>query len=95
MKIAIQWVAGRRLLALPSVLRPQVANLTSVEMRPKDFKRPPAFPYKDKPYGMLQSIFDVTTSRLDENSKVCTVTVNESLKEHTLTLFDARQSLLK
>lgn len=48
------------------------ATITSKAFR--DVKKKPApYPYKEKSYGVIRSLFDRTISRLDENSKIIVV----------------------
>ncbi|KAK4299143.1 hypothetical protein Pmani_028561 [Petrolisthes manimaculis] len=57
-----------------NLLRPlAAAGIMSKAMRPKDYARPPPFPYKDHHYGFFQSLIDGTTHRLDDNSKIVVV----------------------
>lgn len=51
----------------------QTANISSKALRDLNgIKRPPPYDYKRKGYNLVQSWFDRTTSRIDENSKVNT-----------------------
>lgn len=36
----------------------------------QDLVKPKPYPYKDKGYGFLNAVFDKTTKRFDDNSKV-------------------------
>jgi NADH dehydrogenase (ubiquinone) 1 alpha subcomplex subunit 10 len=36
----------------------------------KNIQKPKPYPYKDKDYGFLNAVFDRTTKRFDDNSKV-------------------------
>lgn len=49
------------------------AGISSKANRDPDFQRKPAFPYKEKKYGMIRSWFDRTSERFDENSKIIIV----------------------
>lgn len=49
----------------------QAAGISSKVLRDlKGIKRPPPYDYKNKPYNFIRALFDKTTQRLDENSKV-------------------------
>lgn len=48
------------------------ASITSKAFREVK-KKPAPFPYKEKSYGPIRSLFDRTISRLDENSKIIVV----------------------
>ncbi|CAH1391616.1 unnamed protein product [Nezara viridula] len=48
------------------------ASITSKAFREVK-KKPAPYPYKEKPYGPIRSLFDRTISRLDENSKIIVV----------------------
>lgn len=49
------------------------ANISGKSSRDQSKKRPPPFPYKEKRYTFLRSLFDRTTHRFDENSKIVVV----------------------
>ncbi|KAG1653422.1 NADH dehydrogenase [ubiquinone] 1 alpha subcomplex subunit 10, mitochondrial [Nymphon striatum] len=53
----------------------QVAFISCKKLR-QDIQKPPPFPYQTKKYGYLRSIFDLTTKRFDENTKVIVVDGN-------------------
>lgn len=59
--------------ATPSILQ-QRRSITSKSMRggPREIIHKP-FPYKEKMYGVIQSLFDKTRFRLNENSKLLIV----------------------
>ena len=59
-------------LAVPALT--QVATLVSTHGQP--FPRKAPFDYKNKKYGILRQMFDTTSSRLDENSKIVVVDGN-------------------
>ncbi|KAL7647745.1 UNVERIFIED_CONTAM: hypothetical protein RMT77_001354 [Armadillidium vulgare] len=61
------------LLSPKNIKKMPVAGMISKALRDKDYKRPPAFPYKEKPYGIIASLFDKTTWRFDENTKLIVV----------------------
>ena len=42
-------------------------------LRDPDYKRPYAFPYKEKKYGFWAQFFDKVCWRFDENSKIVVV----------------------
>lgn len=49
----------------------QAAGISSKALRDlRGVKRPPPFDYKNKAYTFTTAIFDKTTKRIDENSKV-------------------------
>lgn len=50
-----------------------MATIVSKALREKDYKRPPAFPYKDTQYGFIAAVMDKTTHRFDENSRIIVV----------------------
>lgn len=56
---------------LPAVT--QSCNITGKTFRGKPLQRPKPWPYQEKPYTLLSSIFDKTTWRFDENSKIVCV----------------------
>ncbi|XP_069187958.1 NADH dehydrogenase [ubiquinone] 1 alpha subcomplex subunit 10, mitochondrial isoform X2 [Procambarus clarkii] len=70
---SVSGLTGRALAAPLPVLRPQVATIVSKTMRDKDYKRPVPFPYKKDTYGFFAAVFDKTTFRFDENSKIIIV----------------------
>lgn len=48
-----------------------IRNISSKSVRAsKNIQRPPPYPYNEKKYTMLHRLFDKTTSRFDENTKV-------------------------
>jgi len=51
----------------------QVRGIVSKEFRDPNYKRPAPFPYETKNYSLLRSIFDDTTHRFNENTKIITV----------------------
>lgn len=57
---------------LPAVSQP-ACNITGKSFRGKPLERPKPFPYKEKPYNLLTSLYDKTTWRFDENSKIIVV----------------------
>nr|CAG4638432.1 EOG090X05NZ [Cyclestheria hislopi] len=61
------------MVASPSVN--QVCGISSKAMRHRNPSppKPAPFPYKEKKYTLLRSMFDYTTSRFDENSKLIVV----------------------
>lgn len=48
-------------------------SISGKTMRDPNIKKPPPFPYKDKSYTVFHRIFDHTTDRFDENSKIIVV----------------------
>ncbi|XP_067005754.1 NADH dehydrogenase [ubiquinone] 1 alpha subcomplex subunit 10, mitochondrial [Anabrus simplex] len=53
--------------------RVQSANISGKALRDPTKKRPTPWPYKEKKYTFLQALFDHTTHRFDENSKIIVV----------------------
>lgn len=51
----------------------QTANISGRAMKDKSKPRPTPWPYKEKSYSFLNAIFDRTTYRFDENSKIIVV----------------------
>lgn len=51
----------------------QKCNITGKSFRGKALDRPKPYPYETKEYNLLRSIFDKTTWRFDENSKIIVV----------------------
>lgn len=51
----------------------QSCNITGKSFRGKPLDRPKPYPYKDKCYNVWQAIFDKTTWRFNENSKIIVV----------------------
>uniref|UniRef100_A0A7R9PIM0 NADH dehydrogenase [ubiquinone] 1 alpha subcomplex subunit 10, mitochondrial n=1 Tax=Timema genevievae TaxID=629358 RepID=A0A7R9PIM0_TIMGE len=81
--MALVRISFGRLLASPlgsagrtckvqSLFSPQCASISSIHV-PDRVKRPPPFPYKEKQYNLLRSLFDNTTDRFNENTKVIVV----------------------
>nr|CAD7437472.1 unnamed protein product [Timema bartmani] len=81
--MALVRISFGRLLASPlgsagrtckvqSLFSPQCASISSIHV-PDRVKRPPPFPYKEKQYNLLRSLFDTTTDRFNENTKVIVV----------------------
>lgn len=67
--LAIKNNAGK--FGLPAVSTQLQRAIKSKAIRDiEGIKRPPPFDYKNKNYNIFRAIFDVTTSRLDDNSKV-------------------------
>jgi len=59
----------RILFRAPPSTRHIVGKALQASLGPKP-QKPAPFPYKEKDYTMLRSLFDKTTSRFDENSKL-------------------------
>ncbi|KAK8743067.1 hypothetical protein OTU49_001509 [Cherax quadricarinatus] len=70
---SLRGLSGRFLSSPTPILRPQVATIVSKTLRDKDYTRPKPYPYKTSNYGFLQAVFDKTTHRFDENSKIIVV----------------------
>lgn len=51
----------------------QKCTITGKSYRGKPLQRPKPFPYQEKAYTLLRSMFDKTTWRFDENSKIIVV----------------------
>lgn len=51
----------------------QSCNITGKSFRGKPLQRPKPWPYKTKNYNVLHSIYDKTTWRFDENSKIVVI----------------------
>jgi NADH dehydrogenase (ubiquinone) 1 alpha subcomplex subunit 10 len=74
LRFVSQPAASKNLLAkqvLPSVT--QSCTITGKTFRGKPLERPKPYPYQTKGYNILNSIFDKTTWRFDENSKIVVV----------------------
>lgn len=62
---------ARLSLANPKCLEVQVRCISSKALREKNpVQKPPPYPYNHKRYTLFHRIFDKTTSRFDENTKV-------------------------
>lgn len=54
---------------LPTIT--QCCNISGKTLRgSQKLQKPAPYPYKEKPYGFSNALFDKTTKRFDENSKV-------------------------
>lgn len=51
----------------------QSVRLISSKALKEPIQKPAPYPYKTKKYGLLKSLFDKTTARFDENTKVIVV----------------------
>ncbi|KAK7791763.1 hypothetical protein R5R35_012313 [Gryllus longicercus] len=58
---------------IPQIFAIQTANISGKALRDKARKRPPPYPYKSKTYGFWNALFDKTTWRFDDNSKIIVV----------------------
>ncbi|XP_071451167.1 NADH dehydrogenase [ubiquinone] 1 alpha subcomplex subunit 10, mitochondrial [Hetaerina americana] len=56
-----------------SLLFKQCAFISGKALRDKDIKIPPPYPYKEKEYKFIHALFDRTSRRLNENSKIIAV----------------------
>ncbi|MCL4123425.1 UNVERIFIED_CONTAM: hypothetical protein GTU68_008512 [Idotea baltica] len=65
--------AANSLLTPKCTLKAQTADMISKALRDHDYKRPPPFDYKNSTYGVTAALFDKTTWRFDENSKIIVV----------------------
>jgi len=68
-------VAGKSATAV-SIVAPvsQIRGISSKAMRHRNpTTRPAPFPYKEKSYNFWRALFDTTTDRLDENSKLIVI----------------------
>lgn len=62
----------------------QVAPITSIPIREPNPDKPAPYPYKEKKYNFWKSIFDKTTKRFDENTKLIVVDGNIGAGKSTL-----------
>lgn len=62
----------------------QVAFISGKTLRTHSVEKPAPFPYKTKKYTYLRSLFDKTTSRFDDNTKVIVVEGNIAAGKTTL-----------
>ncbi|RZF49205.1 hypothetical protein LSTR_LSTR016095, partial [Laodelphax striatellus] len=49
------------------------ATIVSIHSRDSDYKRPPPYPYKTKTYPVWRRLFESTSDRFDENTKIIVV----------------------
>ena len=68
-------VAGKSATAIPIVAPvSQIRGISSKAVRQRNPTTKPApFPYKEKTYNFWRALFDTTTDRLDENSKLIVI----------------------
>lgn len=76
----------------PCVTYIGVRNISGKTMRVKAPKAKPApWPYKTKKYRYIDTLYDKTTHRLDENSKVNKLQLERTISELSFTAYRSRR----